>query len=275
MFANAFMVIDIAFAATNISSNTSEHWTWSDIFGWADFYNGGTSDVTVSSAQLTGSASSTAGYISLDCTTSPIGNICGTSNYKILNDGLGTLSGYAWNDTFGWISFNCANHGACSPSYGVLISPSTGIFTGYAWSDIAGWISFNCSDAGLCGVSNYKVKTTWTATSTTGILDSSTYDTGVSTGAQFNSIIWQGALPAGTQVQFQIASSNSSSGPWTYVGGDGTSATYYTGSPNTTIKLDSTAHVSKQYIRYRIYLLSNSSQTLTPRVDDVVIGWSP
>ncbi len=279
--ANTFMVIDIALASTNISSNTTEHWAWNDIFGWIDFYNGGSSNVTVSSSQLTGSASSSVGYISLDCATSPAGDICGTSNYKVQNDGLGTLSGYGWNDAFGWISFSCLNGGTgCGIStYGVAISASTGAFSNYAWNDIAGWISFDCHDVGgqsFCdNVSNYKVKTSWTATSTTGILDSTTYDTGVSTGAQFNSIIWQGALPAGTQAQFQIASSDSSSGPWTYVGGDGTSATYYTGSSNTPIKLDTSAHVGKRYLRYRIFLLSNSSQTLTPRVDDVVIGWSP
>ena len=46
------------------------------------------------------------------------------------------VTGYAWSDNIGWISFN--------PSYGgVFYSISTGQLSGYAWSDNIGWISFN------------------------------------------------------------------------------------------------------------------------------------
>ena len=80
------------------------------------------------------------------------------------------VSGWAWSENIGWISFNCTNvpkvcnggatttgsvcSGAadcpgaacvdtCSLSnYGVKVSTSTGLFSGYAWSENIGWISF-------------------------------------------------------------------------------------------------------------------------------------
>ena len=79
------------------------------------------------------------------------------------------VSGWAWSENIGWISFNCANYDTCQggtddglactgsncgdgacintcdnfSDYGVNIDPSTGGFSGYAWSDNVGWISFN------------------------------------------------------------------------------------------------------------------------------------
>jgi hypothetical protein len=57
----------------------------------------------------------------------------------------GLLTGYAWSENIGWISFNGAN-------YGVFVSPSDGkTLTGYAWSSNIGWISFNAADTSSCG----------------------------------------------------------------------------------------------------------------------------
>ena len=94
IFAGALLGANRAEAATNISATTTEHWAWNDIIGWMDFYN--TLNINVGTTQLTGYASSSAGDISLDCATTRIGSICGTSNYKVLNDGLGGLSGWGW-----------------------------------------------------------------------------------------------------------------------------------------------------------------------------------
>ncbi len=85
------------------------------------------------------------------------------------------LSGYAWNNNYGWISFNCSNktceknrsipcdkssdcliggndYGDCTDTcvtknghyegYGVNIDKNTGNLSGYAWSPNIGWISF-------------------------------------------------------------------------------------------------------------------------------------
>ena len=57
------------------------------------------------------------------------------------------VTGYAWSDTIGWISFNCATGGPtgnniCATSnYGVTVDAS-GNMAGYAWSDSVGWIKF-------------------------------------------------------------------------------------------------------------------------------------
>ena len=64
------------------------------------------------------------------------------------------VSGFAWSENIGWISFNCTNPELpvprCSNDYGVKIDPSTGIFSGYAWSENIGWISFNVGELTGC-----------------------------------------------------------------------------------------------------------------------------
>jgi hypothetical protein len=77
------------------------------------------------------------------------------------------MSGWAWADTIGWISFNsnnCKNDGVnflgwdgdplgCPTStvpyfdYGVNIDVDTGVVSGYAWSENVGWISFASTTA--------------------------------------------------------------------------------------------------------------------------------
>lgn len=62
----------------------------------------------------------------------------------------GPLSGYAWSDTIGWISFNCSDLGTCGTSnYGISVS-GTGALSGYAWSENVGWISANSADLTGC-----------------------------------------------------------------------------------------------------------------------------
>lgn len=263
-------------AATNISATTTEHWAWNDIIGWIDFFNTNTV-VVATNATTTGYASSSAGDISLDCATTRNGNICAQSSYGVRSDGAGNYTGWAWNDTYGWISFWCGNNNGCgSSNYRVVIDGTNGFFSGWAWNDVIGWISFSCANAGQnCSTSDYRVVTSWRSTSTIGWLESSTFDTGVSRGAQLNSFLWQGDLPVGTAVKFQFASSNSSSGPWTFMGTDGTSSTYYTTDPNVSLKLDYSQHTNKRYFRYKAFLFSNVSSTLTPRVDDIIVNWSP
>jgi hypothetical protein len=271
--------VQVVIAATNI--NSTNRYAWNDIVGWMDFY--GTNTVEVNSQNLRGYASSSAGDISLDCHTTRSGNICNQSSYQVVNDGIGGLGNYAWNDTYGWISFcGTQNAGAAttncphtSSTYQVLIDGDNGMFSGYGWNDVVGWVSFNCSNNNGCGTSDYKVQTSWTATSAIGTLDSVTYDTGVSGGAQINSVMWQGSQPSETQVRFQFATSNSSSGPWSYKGPDGTSNTYYATGPNVSKRIDYTLHSGARYFRYRVLLVSNRDQTRSPRVDEVLINWSP
>lgn len=290
-------------AATNISATSTEHSAWDDTEGWWDFYN--TDSVTVYGTRLTGYASSSVGDMSLDCATTASGNICGSSNYGVCNgpgphntdgtcsagDASGDLTGFAWNDTIGWISFNCdqstqgGSNGCGTSDYGVSID-ANGNFNGYAWNDIAGWISFNCANAGTCGTSNYKVNTSWRATSTYAYVESSVFDTQRSGGGVLQSIIWQGTQPADTSVDFQIATSSSPSGPWTFYGPGGTALFYYGAEcpfagtsipsgagPDKAICVDKNVGAAR-YLRYKVRLRSNLLQTQTPTVEDIVLIWS-
>ena len=54
----------------------------------------------------------------------------------------GSVTGYAWSDTIGWISLS-------GGSYGITVSGS-GTLSGYAWSDNIGWVSANSSDLSGC-----------------------------------------------------------------------------------------------------------------------------
>jgi|GEM_PF-5381874 len=108
-----------------------------------------------------------------------------------------------------------------------------------------------------------------------GYLDSETFDTGITNGAQYNSMMWNGNQPAGTTVDLQLAVSNSSSGPWTYYGPGGATSTYYTYPAGTPAPLDYNAFNNYRYYRYRITLHADPTGTQTPRVDDVLVNWSP
>ena len=206
-----------------------------------------------------------------------------STSYQILNDGAGDLSGWAWNDSIGWISFCGGQSTSTCPgsrNYQVTID-SGGNFQGWAWNDQVGWIDFNCDNdtgsGGICGTSNFEVKTTWTppaASSTAGSLDSTTFDTSVASGAQLNSIMWQGTPVSSSTVQFQLAVSNSSSGPWSYAGSDGTSNTYYTPSgAGNAINLSYSTFNNYRYFRYRIFITPASGQS--SQVNDVIVNWSP
>jgi hypothetical protein len=267
-------------AATNISTSAGEYWGWNDIVGWIRFNTpSGAMSVNVTNSKITGYATSTAGDISFDCATTSIGDICGQSNYGVTNDGLGNISGYAWNDIYGWISFDCHNTGGCASSTYQTTIDGSGYFQNYAWNDIIGWISFNCANTGTCGTSDYKVKTTWNPTSTIALLDSTIFDTQQTTGAQIHSIIWHGEEPTATSVRFQIATSNNASSSWVFMGPDGTSNSWYpqdtTLTAGDSIPVDYTVHNNARYIRYRIQLASNPASSTSPRVDDVIINWSP
>jgi len=57
------------------------------------------------------------------------------------------VSGWAWSENIGWISFNSTSDGS-SVDYGVNVNLGNGKFSGYAWSENIGWLSFNEIDTG-------------------------------------------------------------------------------------------------------------------------------
>ncbi|MEK7195805.1 MAG: glycine-rich domain-containing protein, partial [Patescibacteria group bacterium] len=122
---------------------------------------------------------------------------------------------------------------------------------------------------------------------TTGSLISSTYDTGFTKGVNHNSLMWQGALGTGgtNYVTFQFAASNCpggqtnaptcNTGAWTYLGPGGSTGTYYTTSgPNSPVPLNGAYSKGTRYYRYKVILQKVDTAT-SPRVDDVIVNWSP
>jgi len=72
--------------------------------------------------------------------------------------GENEISGWAWSDNIGWISFSCSNTNSCgSVNYRVSVA-GNGDMSGYAWSDNIGWISFNQGDSGSCPSGACKAK---------------------------------------------------------------------------------------------------------------------
>ncbi len=77
------------------------------------------------------------------------------------------ISGWAWSENIGWVSFNCNNPELsaprCNKDYGVNINDATGKFSGYAWSrgtdadeGGVGWIDF-APTGPYPGAPNYSV----------------------------------------------------------------------------------------------------------------------
>ncbi len=106
-----------------------------------------------------------------------------------------------------------------------------------------------------------------TTYSPSGILVSSTFDTGTAS-STYSTISWQPTSqnPA-TAVKFQIATNNDDK-TWNFVGPDGTNATYYTVS-GTTI---SSTNNNNRYVRYEAFL-STTDTTLTPIVTSVSVNY--
>ncbi len=264
---------DFASAATNIVSVSPYYYAWNDIIGWINFYS--TGNVYLSTTNLTGYANSDIGYIAFDCASSPTPPTdCVTTfpDWHVTRSGS-SLSGWAWNDQIGWISFDCHNTNTCLTSnYQVTLSGDE--FIGYAWNDIIGWISFNCTNSGTCATVDYKVKRL-PEVALTGSLISSTFDTGVAGGVVYNTVLYHGTKPVGTEVKLQLATSDSSSGPWNFSGYDGTDTTFYTPiGPDVSIALNPVLYKNKRYFRYKIFLSSDTYQSLTPEVTGVVVTWS-
>jgi len=138
-------------ASTGTISSTNRY-AWTENLGWIDF---GTSEgnVVVADAALTGYAwGENVGWVSLNCSNT---SSCGTVDYKVTNDGAGTLGGHAWSENLGWILF--------APDNGGVTINSSGIFSDWAWGENVGWITFNCSDTISCVTVDYRLSTGWRA----------------------------------------------------------------------------------------------------------------
>ena len=83
--------------------------------------------------------------------------------------------------------------------------------------------------------------------------------------AVWQTLSWNATVPGGTNLQFQAAASNSATGPFNFVGPDGTAATFFTTSGASLSQFN-----GKRYLEYRAYL-TTSSGAVTPTLNDVTV----
>ena len=81
----------------------------------------------------------------------------------------------------------------------------------------------------------------------------------------WSTLSWTATTPAGTELKFQVAASNSASGPFNFVGPDGTAATFFTTSGASLAQFN-----GLRYLKYEAFLSTNSS-SVTPTLNDVTV----
>ncbi|QWF21767.1 tandem-95 repeat protein [Nocardioides sp. LMS-CY] len=108
---------------------------------------------------------------------------------------------------------------------------------------------------------------TGTGFQTSGTFTSSVKDAAPAAGqrAEWSALTFDADAPAGTTVRFQVAASNSSTGPFTFVGPDGTADTYFTTSGASLDQFD-----GMRYLQYRAYL-STTDDAVTPALHSVTV----
>ncbi|TDR42088.1 putative repeat protein (TIGR01451 family) [Tahibacter aquaticus] len=81
----------------------------------------------------------------------------------------------------------------------------------------------------------------------------------------WSTLSWNATVPTNTSLRFQVAASNSFSGPFVFVGPDGTAATFFTTSGASLSQFD-----NNRYLRYRAFLATTDS-TVSPTLNDVTM----
>ncbi|MEP6485231.1 MAG: carboxypeptidase regulatory-like domain-containing protein [Rudaea sp.] len=81
----------------------------------------------------------------------------------------------------------------------------------------------------------------------------------------WSTLSWTATIPANTSVKFQAAASNSATGPFNFVGPDGTASTFFTTSGASLSEFN-----GNRYLKYRAYL-STTDSSVTPTVSDVTV----
>jgi uncharacterized repeat protein (TIGR01451 family) len=81
----------------------------------------------------------------------------------------------------------------------------------------------------------------------------------------WTTLSWNATTPADTAISFQVAASNSPTGPFTFVGPDTTAGTFFTTSGASLSQFD-----GNRYLKYKAYLTSTNSAA-TPSLEDVEV----
>src|SRR5205085_375538 len=109
-----------------------------------------------------------------------------------------------------------------------------------------------------------------TVLQTAGNFVSSVKDSGTLAGStpSWSTLSWtNGAVPAGATLTFQVAGSSSSSGPFNFVGPDGTAATFFNTSGASLSQFN-----GLRYLKYKAYFTGTGSNT--PTLNDVTVCFS-
>ena len=203
----------------------------------------------LATATITGFNSGAANYYTATF-ASPITLTAGTQYAFVVRPTTNPSPG-----TYALTRSGTATAGADVYSGGTRVAGAT---SGTVWSiPLTGGVS---TDAGF----NIWLQTGFVSS---GTFVSSLKDANPATG---NSVRWTtlsfaATTPSGTSVKFQIAASNSSSGPFTFVGPDGTPNTFFT-----TSGADLSQFNGFRYLRYEAFL-STTDSTTTPTLSSVQI----
>lgn len=116
-----------------------------------------------------------------------------------------------------------------------------------------------------------------------GEIVSPVFDTGAVNGAGFNYILLKGSTPVGTKARAQFATANDAAGPWTFLGPNCDTTSYYydsaLSSPEQSKEIKCyDNHNNKRYFKYKVILCSGDCSAGgdgTPQINDVIINWSP
>jgi len=152
---------------------------------------------------------------------------------------------------------------------------STSSWTTYgAWTATVGteplWVGIASETRSYSTMSatarNFVFNSLGAAYNQSGTFTSPVYDAGRN--VSWQNLSWSETLPAGTDIEFQLAYSDSESGPWTYVGPDGTANTKFTTSSGESVG----ASVISRYCRYKVFFTGDGSNT--PTLGSVELSYS-
>jgi|GEM_PF-6742341 len=111
-----------------------------------------------------------------------------------------------------------------------------------------------------------------------GGVESPVIDMGAASGAMLHSVYWSGTAPGGSAVDFQFATSSSPTGPWNFVGSDGTALSFFSVLPNASAPLITTTNnytlFKSRYFRYIVRLSPDNGKTVAPSISQITIHWS-
>jgi RHS repeat-associated protein len=170
--------------------------------------------------------------------TGSTGTSATSGQFRITRSGS-TLTTYYWNGS-SWVSQ----------------ASSSSFSTGALWVSLI--LNVAANSLGTVGFTDYQVNSASFPSSAT--YTSVAYDAGQS--VTWDALTWEATVPAGNTLSFQVAVSNSETGPFTYVGPDGTSGTYFTSSGTTLPTL------TGRYASYQAtFAYSSGSPASIQRVD--------